>query len=382
MDILACTRHFLPGYKAGGPIISISNMINYLGNEFNFHLVTTDRDISDKEPYDHIPQDRWNSFYNAQVIYLPPESISLRRLSDLEKEVKPRYIYLNSFFDTRFTAKMLMLHWRGQLSSPRIILAPRGEFSAGALSINPLRKRVYKATLQRLGLLSNIEWHASTQAEANDIEKAIGRTAKDHIHVAPDLGSMPDDAAFAEWQPRIAGRPLRICFLSRVSPMKNLLGAIRAIGRMQKAAQMTVYGPKEDAAYWDECLRAARHLPDHVHFEDGGILIPNEVHRTIARFDVFFLPTLGENYGHVIAEALSVGLPVVVSDRAPWRGLAEKGVGYDGPLDEEAFARKLDWIASMDARTSASMRETCRQFARTVLTDPEAVKANRRLFAA
>lgn len=54
---------------------------------------------------------------------------------------------------------------------------------------------------------------------------------------------------------------------------------------------------------------------------------------------MFFLPTLCESYGHVIPEALSVGLPVVMSDRKPWRGLAEKGVGYDGPIDEPAFAR-------------------------------------------
>src|SRR3546814_17574361 len=38
---------------------------------------------------------------------------------------------------------------------------------------------------------------------------------------------------------------------------------------------------------------------------------------------------LGENYGHVIAEALEAGLRLLISDQTPWRGLAEAGVGHD-----------------------------------------------------
>jgi glycosyltransferase involved in cell wall biosynthesis len=52
-----------------------------------------------------------------------------------------------------------------------------------------------------------------------------------------------------------------------------------------------------------------------------------------------FLPSLGENFGHVIVEALSAGCPILISDRTPWRGLAERGVGWDLPLEDPAGFR-------------------------------------------
>ena len=52
----------------------------------------------------------------------------------------------------------------------------------------------------------------------------------------------------------------------------------------------------------------------------------------MAANDLFFLPTRGENFGHVIAEALSVGTPVLISDQTPWRKLAAVGLGHDLPL--------------------------------------------------
>jgi glycosyltransferase involved in cell wall biosynthesis len=322
----------------------------------------------------------WSQVGKASILYLAPEEVSVGRLSRIAAELIPQALYLNSFFDTRFTVRMLAARRLGRLPKARLMLAPRGEFSRGALDLKPARKRACIAALKGAGMLDGVEWHASTGFEAEEIRAAIGpRTAK-LIHVAPDLGAMPDHDAFEAWRPRAEGEHLRICFLSRVSPKKNLLGAIRALGSMREPARLTVYGPKEDQPYWEECRRAARDLPAHIGFEDAGALTPDAVHDALARHDAFFLPTFGENYGHVIPEALSVGLPVVISDRTPWRGLAAKGVGYDGPLDEEAFARELDRLARLDAETFAAMRRACREFARSVLTDPRAVEANRRLF--
>jgi glycosyltransferase involved in cell wall biosynthesis len=360
--------------------VSLSNIFRSLGRELDFRLVTTDRDIDDDAPYDAARPGQWVPVGHANVLYLSREELSVARLSLVVNEVRPRVLYLNSFFDTWFTGRLLLARRLRRLPDMRFILAPRGEFSPGALGLKTARKRAYIAGLKGAGLLQDIEWHASTPFEAEEILKALGARVARHIHVAPDLGAMPDEEAFGTWRPRKPGRPLRICFISRVSPKKNLLGAIRAAARMRRPVLLTVYGPKEDADYWEECRRAARESPEHISFEDGGSLRPDAVHRTIAAHDVFFLPTLGENYGHVIPEALSVGLPVVISDRTPWRDLAAEGVGYEGPLDEAAFARELDRLAALGPAEMRALRETCRAFARSVLTDPAAVEANRRLF--
>ena len=54
---------------------------------------------------------------------------------------------------------------------------------------------------------------------------------------------------------------------------------------------------------------------------------------SLAKNDLFFFPAHGENYGHVIAEAMAAGCPVLISDQTAWRNLEEKGAGWDLPLD-------------------------------------------------
>ena len=44
----------LPGFKAGGPVRSLSSLVEALGDEILFHIVTRDSDLSDNEPFSGI----------------------------------------------------------------------------------------------------------------------------------------------------------------------------------------------------------------------------------------------------------------------------------------------------------------------------------------
>ena len=61
---------FLPGYKAGGPIRSVANIIDHLGSEFEFYIITSDRDLGDSLPYENIVTDQWQIKKDYNVIYL------------------------------------------------------------------------------------------------------------------------------------------------------------------------------------------------------------------------------------------------------------------------------------------------------------------------
>ena len=70
--ILCLTDYYLPGFKAGGPIRTLSNIVERLGEEFHFSFVTRDRDLGDVHPYINVEIDSWQKVKNAETLYLSP----------------------------------------------------------------------------------------------------------------------------------------------------------------------------------------------------------------------------------------------------------------------------------------------------------------------
>lgn len=372
--ILTFAGHYLPGYKAGGPIRSLVNMVDQLGNTFDFRIVAADRDLGDGAPFDGVAVDAWNMVGGAQVFYRSPGAAGWRALLKSLDETTFDLIYLNSFFSPSASLRPLAYRRMGRLARKPVLLAPRGEFSAGALALKPAKKRLFIALSKAIGLHRNVLFQASSEHEAADIRRVLGNVP---VHVASDLPGASAPSADMMASGGTEG-PVRAVFLSRISPMKNLLGAIETLARVKTPLTFDIYGVIEDEAYWARCQTAIAALPPHVQARYQRPLRPDEVIKVLARHDFFFLPTLGENYGHVIREALSAGLPVLISDRTPWRGLAAESAGADLPLEApDAF---VAWIGQF-AALAPSERATMRQAARARGDDPAAaavaIEANR-----
>jgi glycosyltransferase involved in cell wall biosynthesis len=79
---------------------------------------------------------------------------------------------------------------------------------------------------------------------------------------------------------------------------------------------------------------------------------------------VFVLPTLGENFGHAIFEALSAGRPVLISNKTPWLNLREKETGWDLSLeDEQSWMKAIVEAAGWDQEIFDRWSRKCRDFA-------------------
>ena len=90
--------------------------------------------------------------------------------------------------------------------------------------------------------------------------------------------------------------------------------------------------------------------------------------------------TTQENFGHSIVEAWAHGCPVLISDRTPWLGLQEKGIGWDWPLDEEAWKSGLSAAFGMEEGNWKVMSEKARDFFKSHVRNDAAEKANLELF--
>jgi glycosyltransferase involved in cell wall biosynthesis len=232
------------------------------------------------------------------------------------------------------------------------------------------------------GLARGTTWQASSEHEIEDIRRAFGSArAAPTIILTPELPSRfaPSDVG-APPERKVPGA-LRLAFLSRISPMKNLDGALRILAGVQANVELSIYGPIADPEHWADCQRLVAALPPNVRAAYRGAVPFEQVRATLAGEDLFILPTHGENFGHAILEALEVGCPVLISDRTPWRNLERAGAGWDISLgDVDRFRTVIEQVAAMDAEAHERLRQGAVRFAAEVSQDPMVAHRNRDLF--
>ncbi len=379
--VLTFVGYYLPGYKSGGPVRTIANMVVHLGDEFDIKIVTSDRDFFENYPYPNITVNAWNKVGNADVYYISPEKRTYQYLKHVLKNTTYDVLYLNSFFAFDFAIKPLILRSLGLIPHKPVVIAPRGEFSQGALSIKSWKKKTYLALAKFLSLYQGLCWQASSEHEVDDIKQVMGGQAQ-NIVVAPNLPSSPPEQAMIRRSfPPSPDAPFKIIFLSRISPMKNLDFALHVLAQVKMPVHFDLLGIVDDDEYWSECKEIIKKMPDHIKVESKGSIPHQEVFETFARYDLFFLPTRGENYGHVIYESLAAGTPALISDQTPWRDFEKKGVGWVYPLDDmKNFVECIERFYHMDFDQRNLMRAKAHEYATAVSKDSDILAANKALF--
>ena len=105
-------------------------------------------------------------------------------------------------------------------------------------------------------------------------------------------------------------------------------------------------------------------MPKNIKWQYKGSLDFVTAKRIFLDYDLFFFPTKGENYGHVVFESLSCGCPVLLSkDTTPWNDLKEYGVGYNISLsDKKAWMVKMSLFKNLTYEEKILITERCRNY--------------------
>ena len=314
--------YYLPGNLAGGPIRTIANMVKGLSNDFNFKLVTRDRDLGEKNKYDKIKTRVWINKDNNSVMYINPFINNLYFIK-LLKSTEYDLIYLNSFFSYWATLNILIYRKLGLIKNVPIILAPRGEFSPSALEIKKKKKYFFIKFANFFNLYNGIIWQASSEDEKTFISTFLDvnfefKSVDTKIFVAPDLVEN-FNTKYSELKIVNKKSKLHVLFLSRIVRIKNLNFLINVLSKIDHEILFSIYGPAEDYTYWLECQELLSNLPKNINWKYHGPVEHERIHQIFEENDVMFLPTKGENFGHVIFEALQNGLPVVLSNKTLWK---------------------------------------------------------------
>jgi glycosyltransferase involved in cell wall biosynthesis len=376
--VLVLVDWYLPGYKAGGPIQSVANMVSALGHLVDFSIITFNTDLGEASPYPGIEVNKWTKAPDGtRIFYFSKEAFNFKSLKLLLRSETYDTLYLNSAFSTKLTlTPLFILKYLKQRA--KIVLAPRGMLGPEALEIKSTKKRIFLSLARLINLYGNVIWHASTTLEVEEIKRVFGDSAK--IHIALNL-SARNRLALTAKEKKI--KEARFVYMARVSPKKNLPAVLKAMNLLPKDLKVVfdIYGSNEDPDYWQECEALIRAAPVHVNISYKGGIQHSEVAKTLSQYDFGVLYTKNENFGHTIVEYLSVGLPVVISDKTPWNGLEEKCIGWNAPIaDENSLLAAIMAACQMDQKTYDIWSRTAFEFASGITNNKKAVDDNAALF--
>lgn len=341
--VLVFIDWYAPGFKAGGPVRSLVNLVDHLRDRADLHIVTTDTDYTEKDPYAGITADRWTALPGGEhVWYASRKGIHMKTWTRLLSERPWDVVYINGMYSWWFSVMPL---WLLRGARQRRIVAVRGMLARGMMRHGALKKRLFLSAMRWCGCYKGVEFQATNSEEAGDVRHWISPEAQ--VHLVPNLGRK---LAPGSWPVRVK-RPgqLRLVSVARVAVEKNTLYAIERLAHAGGDVTFDLFGPIYDEAYWQRCQQAIAALPSNVKVHHKGIAHPEEVPMVLTDYHALFMPSQGENFGHSMAEALSTGLPLLISDRTPWRGLEEQHAGWDLPLEDPgAFSSIIQQLVQAD----------------------------------
>jgi glycosyltransferase involved in cell wall biosynthesis len=228
-----------------------------------------------------------------------------------------------------------------------LIHSPRGMLTLQQIGDKALKKRLAWWLYQKRDLAAARAVHVTAESEGDDL-RALG-------HRGP-LALIPNGVEIPAWRkkkPR-QGKTRMALFISRIHPKKGLPNLIEAWAAVKpKNWKMRIVGLDEDG-HRARLEKQAREKGLEGVFEFSGPLYGEAKWDLYGNADLFILPTLSENFGIVVPEALACGVPVITTEGAPWAGLRENKCGWWVPVGVEPLAGAL----REGTRTTDAQRES------------------------
>lgn len=375
--VLSFIDWYLPGYRAGGTLKAFANQVSHFNQDYRFKIITRDTDYMETVPYNNVVSNQWNKIGdNIEVFYASADNINYGFLNKLVSETEFDSVYIHGIYSLWFS--IMPIRWAKKFKAKKIVIAAHGMLGAHAFSVKSKKKKLFARLTKILGFYNNVFFHAANRAEAQDVRKAIGNSAK--IIVAEE---MPMNMVLDEWKPRKkeAGL-LTMATVARIAPEKNTLYGLECLLHCTEGEiTYNMYGPVYEEEYWKQCQEVIKSIPPNVTVNYMGSLPGDEVLGMLQQQHLMFLPTTGENFGHTILESFMAATPVLISDQTPWKDLNTRGIGWELSLNnKKLFAEKIMALAQMKQPEFDNLSKNSLSFANDFIHDETIKLQNDQLF--
>lgn len=336
MKILIITPFFYPAYAYGGPIeatLQLALELAKLGHSVRV-LTTNANGVKNFSESDLTGKEIDGISVNYQNRDLA-SSISIGLLRILPREIKNAdLVYLNFVYSfptipTLFLAKLF---------KKPLVWSPRGALQPWSGTKKNTLKRIWNKVC-RIILSRHMVFQFTSRKEMDESIRNFGQS---RYVISPNGIRIPNKVTRT---PR--GKILRCLYLGRIDRQKGIENLITAFIYLSKEEySLNVFGGG-DESYVAKLKKMAfdRKVSDKVLFK--GTVDHEKIGEVFANHDVLILSSHMENFGNVISESLSFGVPVIVSKNTPWSSVERENCGLWIENDPISIAQAVKKINSM-----------------------------------
>ncbi|WP_162892909.1 glycosyltransferase [Salinibacter ruber] len=263
------------------------------------------------------------------------------------------------------------------LACPRVV-SPHGMLEPWSLGQGAWKKKAAWWLYQKRDLQSAEVVVATAEQEAQNI-RALGVDGP--IAVVPNGVDRPDSLPSVDNDTSGGGEQRRLLFLSRIHKKKGLLNLVEAWDRLRPDGwEVIIAGPDENG-HEAEVRERISQCGVKGDFVFTGPVKGMEKWKMYQSADLFVLPTHSENFGIVVAEALSCGVPVITTRGAPWSDLVDHDCGWWIEIGVDPLVEALVQATRMSAADRVAMGRRGRELVDRKYTWPQVAAALESVYA-
>jgi len=321
LKILQINASYKPAFIYGGPTMSVSILAEQLTQAgVKVNVLTTTANGAAELPVE----------INKPVMVDGVQTIYFKRITKDHTHFSPAlllYVWRNV---KRFDAVHIHAWWNlvsvlsclaAVMRNVPVVLSPRGTLSNYSFNNKNSSSKNIIQTLLGKPVLKKCYIHTTSQNELSSVNAIVRSKGSFNIPNFIELG---------ENKPRVnneVGGLLKLIYLSRIEEKKGLDILLDALKTVTIPYKLTIAGDG-NAEYVNhlKSIAVKNNISDKVDWI--GFQQQNKFD-VLREHDLFILPSHDENFGNVVIESLSVGTPVLISEKV---GLAdyvkENGMGW------------------------------------------------------
>ncbi len=324
MKINIIIPSFYPATVYGGPIFSSLNTSKELSKleDIEIFVSTTNTNMTSKLD---VETNKWISFekklhvkyYNETVV----DKFSLQLFLNIYKDIKMSdIVHIQTIFNTPAPISLLY----AKIFKKPILLSPRGALCEWCIAQGSVFKKLW-LNLLIAPFSKNIDWHATCEAEKQDILRLFPNANISIVPNGVDVSeyNIYNELSKKQYLKQYISKEIEashiIVSMSRLHAKKGFDILIKSFDEVLKQypnSILLIAGPDEGEEQKLKNLILDLELERSIYLV-GSISGQDKID-FLANADLFVLPSHNENFGNVYIESLASGTPIIASTGTPW----------------------------------------------------------------